>query len=297
MGSLGSGELIIVLIIVLALGGGAISRISATHFAGYMQPSLREAMTISLVMWRPLILCQLLPLIFIGIFAALLALIGLVMRVPVLDVLGGAALGIWLLFGLAIAFLLICYGAGVSMFIPSVVTERTDAAEAMQRSFAYVVGGPLQLVVAFVVALIGLAVGYVIVATVIALALNATTGLIEYGMGGPLVGTDVSFGVFDVVSESPRAVTTGATDAATGWLASLWLFVVAAIVAGYVMSYIFSASSMIYLLMRRIVDGQAVDDLWTAEDGEAMRTAEGIDDVIDGKTKPQADDEVNDDAE
>ncbi len=271
---------IIVLVIVLALGGGAISRISATHFAGHMQPSLRESFTVSLVMWRPLIMCQLLPLVFIAIFAGILALVGLVMRVPVLDVLGGAALGIWLLFGLAIAFLLICYAAGVCMFIPAVVTERTDAAEAMQRSFAYVVGGPLHLAVVFIIALIGLAVGYVIVAAVAALTLSATVTLIEWGMGGPVIGTDVSFGIFDVVSETPRTVIAGATDAATSWMVSLWLFVVAGIVGGYVLSYIFSASSIIYLLMRRIVDGQAVDDLWTAADGQAMRAAEDINAIV-----------------
>ena len=45
-----------------------------------------------------------------------------------------------------------------------------------------------------------------------------------------------------------------------------WQTVVVCLLAGYVFSYYFSASAFVYMLMRRVCDGQDLDEIW--QEGE-----------------------------
>ena len=55
------------------------------------------------------------------------------------------------------------------------------------------------------------------------------------------------------------------------WFVSFWQTVVVCLVAGYVFSYYFGASTIVYLLMRRACDGQDIAEIWQA--GEISGTA------------------------
>jgi hypothetical protein len=69
----------------------------------------------------------------------------------------------------------------------------------------------------------------------------------------------------------------------------LWQTVVVCLVAGYVFSYYFSASMVVYMLMRRVCYGQELDEIW--QPGEALRPVSLDDD------EEEEDDEDDDDEE
>ncbi len=82
-------------------------------------------------------------------------------------------------------------------------------------------------------------------------------------------------------------------------LVMLWQTVVVCLVAGYVFSYYFSASMVIYMLMRRVCDGQELEEIW--QPGEALPAVELDDDeeADDGEDEDEDDEEegLDDDTE
>ena len=67
---------------------------------------------------------------------------------------------------------------GFPLLVPAVAAENCDAADAMQRAYAYVLNRPLHLLGYSIVALVGLALGYVVVSLAAATTLNFTLGTV-----------------------------------------------------------------------------------------------------------------------
>ena len=58
-----------------------------------------------------------------------------------------------------------------------------------------------------------------------------------------------------------------ATQPAAHGIIAGWRGLVAVVVAGFAFSYFFTAGTVLYLIARRICDGQGVGDVWTPEPG------------------------------
>ncbi|MCH8153016.1 MAG: hypothetical protein IH830_11680 [Planctomycetes bacterium] len=257
-------------VVVMALGGGALSRMAATELSSGEKPQMQQAVDFALGAWRRLIFCLLLPLLIAGVLSLLLLGGGWFLMLPWLDLLGGLLYGLALLAGFGVAFLLIGYAAGFSLLVPAVACENCDAADAQQRAYAYVLSRPLHLLGYSVVGFVGLALGFVVVSLFAVALLN---------ISGALVGAVTANAAMDGAGGSALfALTAGA---ATGddlswhsqwsaWLVSFWQMVVVSAVGGYVLAYYFSASTIVYLLMRRVCDGQDIAEIW--EPGEVPGT-------------------------
>ena len=257
----------LLLILVLAIGGGALSRMAASQVAGGERLRVRSAIEFARGRWSALVWAQVLPMILILLLCGATVAIGVLMVAPVIDIIGGVGYGFALLLGFLIAFLFLGYAVGFGLLVPAVACENCDGADAVQRAYAYAVTKPLHLIVYWIVSIIGLALGFVLVALVARLTLNITAELFGAVSDNPALAiTGVAEG-YELMPRSLRE--TGAWH--SNWAADaiqFWQTLVVCLVGGWVFAYHFSASTVVYLLMRRLCDGQEIDDIWRP--GEAV---------------------------
>jgi hypothetical protein len=121
---------------------------------------------------------------------------------------------------------------------------------------------PLHLVGYAVIGIIGLALGYVVVALVAATMMNFTASLFGSFTGNSAMSGAGGFGVFDLSPQSPGAIHEAWHNSWAGALVHFWQRVVIDLVAAYVIAYLFTASTALYLLMRRACDGQDIEEIW-----------------------------------
>ena len=250
-------------LIVVAIGGGALSRMSACEVAGRERLRAVDAYLYALRIWIKLVLTLMLPLIIAGCFAAILILIGAILfNIPVIDVIGGLLYGVNLAIGFVIAFVLLALAFSFIMLLPAVATENCGPADALQRAYAYLLSKPLYLLGYVIVALVGLSIGYVVVSLVAVTTLNITGAFTE-ALAWKNSALSITDG-FSIADLQPHEV-----DFHDGWhnewaagLISFWQRLVTLLVAAYVVSFIFSSSTVIYLLMRKTVDEQDFSEIW-----------------------------------
>jgi hypothetical protein len=252
----------IVMLLTIAIGGGAISRMAACETAGEQRLRMIEAWQFAMVNWPRLVLAPLFPPLLAAVIAIVIIVLGVLMTVPVLDVVGGALYGLALLLGFVIAFLILGYAVGFPLLIPAVACENCDAADAQQRAYAYVLSRPLHLLGYGITGVVGLALGYVLIAFVAATMLNFTAALFSTLTGNSAMAFAGGFGLFDLGQHIAPEIHPRWHNASAAWFIGLWQMLVIALVAAYVFAYVFSASTIGYLLMRKACDGQDIEEIW-----------------------------------
>jgi hypothetical protein len=254
----------IVLLLVVSIGGGAIARMEACQRAGRERLRVRDAFEFALGSWWNLVFALVLPLLLAGLAALVIMLLGLLMRLPwVLDLLGAAAYAVALVIAGLLAFLLLGYALGFSLLIPAVACENCDAADAQQRSFAYVLNRPLHRVFYGFVSVIGLSVGFAVVSLFAATMLNSADALFSAWSGGhPALSGGGGFALFDLGRDDAISLQPSRGDLWASGLIGFWKTIVLCLVAAYAFSYYYGASTIVYLLLRRASDGQDEQEIW-----------------------------------
>ena len=260
----------LVLIIVLAFGGGALSRMTACEIGLEEKLRAQDGVDFAMASWRSLLLSLMLPLLIAAVLAGVLILGGWLLTLPWVDMLGGVLYGLALLVGFGVAFLVMGYALGFSLLVPAVACENCDAADAQQRAYAYVLGRPLHLLGFGAVGLIGLAVGFVVVSFVASMMLNFTAGLIGVWSDNSAFAGAGGASLFDFTGQT-TALHLSWHNQVAAWFVSFWQTVVVGLVGGYVFANYFSGSTIVYLLMRRACDGQEITEIW--QPGQVPGTA------------------------
>ncbi len=252
------------LLVLVALVGGAVARMTAVDIARGERLTMRDGISFALNSWRRLIFSLLLPLVIAGMLCALLIGGGWVLMHPWVDVLAGLLYGVALLIGFGVVFLMVGYGLGFSLLLPAVACENCDAADAQQRAYAYVLSRPLHLLGYGLVGLVGLALGYVAVSLFAQMLLLVTGALVDSLTGGTAVAGARGFEIalFELAPDRAHAIPFQWHSEWSAWLVSFWQRVVVCLVAAYVFVCYFGASTIIYLLMRKTCDGQDVEEIW-----------------------------------
>ena len=275
-------------LVLIAIGGGALSRMAAVDTAFGEKIRLQEAIDFALRSWRRLVGSLVLPLAIAGVLSAMLLVGGFFLMLPWLDVLGGLLYGVALLLGFGVVFLLAGYAAGFSLLVPAVACENCDAADAQQRAYAYALSHPLHLLGYGIVAMVGLSVGFVLASLFAVAVLNLTGALVDAATANAAVDVTYGFALFDLAPRRAAAIPLQLHSEWSAGLVMFWQTVVVSLVAAYVFSNYFSASTTVYMLMRRVCDGQELDEIW--QEGELPGSTVPDDDGED-------DDEVQDEGE
>lgn len=248
---------------VISLGGGALARMAACEFSSREKIRVSDGIDFAVRRWPTFLGAQLLPILLAMGLGLVIVCLGVLMNVPLLDVIGGLLYGVALLVGLLIAFLLLGYAAGFPMLIPAVACENCDAGDALTRSYAYLLSRPFQLAWYLLVSLVGGSLGYIVVAGVALVALNLTAAF--FGMATNSSALAVAGGfdsLFSLGQTLPPPIHATWHSEAAAWCLTLWQAILIGLVGSYVLAYIFDSFTRVYLLMRLAADGQGTQEIW-----------------------------------
>ena len=246
-------------VVVWGIVGGAIARIAVVQAAVDRRVGLSTALRFAMGKSPSLIGAPLTPMLAVAIFAGSSALFGLACRVPW----GIGAAVAWafgfvpLLLGLVMALILVGLALGWPLMHATVAAEGEDAPDALSRSYSYV-NQRLARYAAHILASLVIGAAGLIAAIFFA---RVVLGLADWGVG--LGASDIS-----------------------GTARLSWARVVGLLVHGWAYSYFWSAASVIYLILRRDVDGTSWHDVYLPE--HAADTFAGEQDSAPSSASPEA---------
>jgi hypothetical protein len=262
----------IVALVLWSVFGGAIARLAAVQVARDETISVRQALRFSGGKVLSFLFAPIIPLIVILILGALVAIGGLLLYIPYFGpIIVAVFFFLALLAGFVMSLLLIGTIAGWSLMYPTVAVEGSDSFDAISRSFSYVYAKPWRLIWYGLVALIYGALTYLFVRLFIWIMLGLThyfvvwwqtaNGISRWSVMWP-APTYLSF---------PYAVDYSVLnwgEAAGAGILSFWIYLVIGLLGAYLISYYFSASTIVYYLLRRDVDAIEMDDVYMEESDE-----------------------------
>jgi hypothetical protein len=197
----------------------------------------------------------LLPVVGIGLLWLLCTIGGWIGRIPWAgQPLLGILWGLELVFGFLMALILIAGVAGWPLMYATIGAEASDGFDAFSRSYSYVFTRPWHYAWFGFVALCYGAIVTTFIALVASLVVYLSAAGVASGLGperaaSMLMGAPESVGRPDFVSNFP-ANTVGVGSIVSG----AWLQLVGLLVAGFAVSFFWTASTVIYLLLRNADD-------------------------------------------
>ncbi len=238
---------------VLLLAHAAIARSVACDVAQRLNLPTASALRFAARKWPSILGAWFGPALLALGLVFLLLLSGLLLRWPGLNILGGALYGLFLLLGGALVFIALGFFLAQSLLAPAVVIENTDAIDAVQRAYAYLVCRPGRFIVYAAILIAQGIISIAVAAFLLHATLEWTAGLTGAWSRGPILA---------------RPDPTGTTAVAAA-LAGLWRSLFLALLGGFVLSFYASASTLLYLTLRRINDDQDVEDIWLPDASRA----------------------------
>ncbi len=258
---------------VISIAGGAICRIAALQSARGEKPGLTEALRFSTKRFTSFFTAPLVPvgiIIFIGLFIFLLGLIG---NIPWAgELIMGIFVPLALIAGALIAVVLIGAFAGFNLMFPAVAYDGSDCFDAISRSFSYIYAKPWRMGFYTAIGAVYGAICYTFVRFFTFLLLGVTHRTLQLG-----VWIENSKEVDKLTAIWPKPefmnllgssglATTNWAESLAAFLVHLFLLGVVGLLVSFIISFYFSANTIIYSLMRNKVDNTALEDIYKYND-------------------------------
>jgi MFS family permease len=240
----------------LAITGGAVSRSVAYEVSLGATLPWRRAHRFAWSRALGLIGVVVVPVAGLWLVAALTALVGrLLFDWRITAALGAVIFFVFVAIALLLVVVMLLYVLAGPMLVPALAVEGSDSFDAVNRSFAYVLARP------------GRYAAYVIVLTIVAaLALGVAASVVVATNDLALSLTGVPAPGSDAWSASQWGERVPAHFRVTGFFLSLWTVVPLLLLASYAVSLLFTSGTLLFLLMRRVVDGQDIAELWVPDE-------------------------------
>lgn len=255
---------------VMALAGGSICRIAALQFAQGEKPGLAEAVRFGSRKFYSFLTAPIAPvgiIAGIGAFIFLLGLIGNARYVG--ELLVAILLPLAFLGAALIAIIVIGTVAGFNLMLPTISYEDSDCFDAISRSFSYIYAKPWRMGFYTVVAVVYGAICYEFVRFFAFLLLWLTHFFLGIGFfyGNAKLDRIWPRPDFTDLLGLTAAQPERWSESAASFLIYAWVLVVVGLMVAFVISFYFSANTIIYALMRNRVDKTALDEIYpTSED-------------------------------
>lgn len=244
-------------LLVWVLIGGALTRMAAVQFARDQSVGVIAAVRFSATKTLSCLAAVLMPFLAIGFFWICGRVVWLLGHIPGAGpVLLGILWGLLLLFGIGMALILLALAVGWPLMVAAISTEDGDAFDGLSRAYNFIFDRPWHLL------------WYALVATIYGSAVFLFVSLVA-SLAVYLTGWMTSLGVGDEVLSIASGRMTGSDAGALnigGTLVAGWLRIVAMVVAGFMVSYFWTAATIIYFLLRKSDDGVVLDQVTIAEE-------------------------------
>jgi len=168
-----------------------------------------------------------------------------------------------ILSGFIMTFILIGFIFGGCLFYPTIAVESSDAFDAVSRSFQYIFAQPWHYI------------WYCLVAKVYGILTTAFVWffgclMIYLALCAGAMGMGLKFNEIMSLTGIPCCSTTISgivpiTHQISAVIIMVWVVLIIGLIISYAISYCFSASTIIYLLLRKKVDDIEMDEIYTEE--------------------------------
>jgi len=258
-------------LVVFSIAGGAICRIAALQFAQGEKPGFTEALRYSINKFASFFTAPLVPVSIIAVMAFLIFLLGFFGNIPwgIGELLMSIFLFLALFAGALIAVLMMGTIAGFNLMFPAVAYDGSDCLDAISRSLSYVYAKPWRMGFYSIIAGVYGAVCYVFVRFFAFLMLWFTYRSLQLGVlgGNKKLTTIWPAPTFMNLVDPPDLTTANWSEKFAAVIIFLLLLAVLILIVSYIISFYFSANTIIYSLMRKKVDNTALDDVYTFSEG------------------------------
>jgi hypothetical protein len=252
-------------LVVVCVAGGAICRISALQFAHGEKPGISEALRYSTKKFISFLAAPLAPIAISIVLGLCIFLLGLLGNIPYAGEIIVAILFILaLITGIVITIVLILTGAGFNLMFPALAYDGLDCFDAISRSFNYVYSRPWRMALYTALAAVYGAICYMFVRFFAFLLLLVTRFSLGLGLFGKAEQK------FDAIWPQPyfqnlSGTAFEATSSGTEWFAALvihiFILIILFLIVAFIMSFYFSANTIIYALLRNKVDNTPIDEI------------------------------------
>jgi hypothetical protein len=276
---LGAGLRWFVWVAMWSIFGTALCRSAAVEFAREQSTHIWGALRFGATRAPAVLGGLLLPLVAVAGLGALLALGGLLGRLPYVGPLVLAVVwGLQLIVGVLLMVVLLGLVCGWPLMFATVAVEGTDAFDALSRSYNYLYERPLRQLAQVAITLVWgsfatfcvlLLAQWVVQLTLWGTSWGATREVLnDFAEQVPALlraDTVAAAVTVPVGDETPVA---GAVGALPRWVARGWFRLLATLVTGFVYSFFFSSMTVMYFLLRQSVDGNDLDEVYLGNEPE-----------------------------
>ena len=247
-----------------AVIGGAVCRMAACDTGMGVHVSIRDGLRFGASRWRSLLGALASPVVVVAVIAGLLWLLGLMLlRLPVLNIVGGLVYGVLLVLGGVAALVAIVFVFAHALLLPAVAADGADAIDACQRAAAYTLGRPGRFAAYALTLIVTGSLAYAALSYGFATAINLTGAW----TGASLRDPALTLGLEPfTVALTDRSGLTGSA-AIAGGLIGVWERLAVALLGAFVLSFYFTGCTTLYLLLRRVNDEQDVEEIWSPSRG------------------------------
>jgi len=271
----------ILMLAVWAFVGGATTRMTAVRVAREESVPLKEALRFSCAKWPSTATCVLIPfgvLVLVAIVAFLPA--GAILAIPYVGEFAvGLALPLSLLMGLVCALVFIGGTFSIGLQWPTIAAEGSDSFDAISRSISYISSRPWRYIFYTLFSAVYGCLTFVFVKFLTFITLFIThTGIAVFwsaatlGKGGP--ENKIVRLWADPTLVNPWRLTSGAeqiyAEGAARHLFEFWIWIVMALLAAFLISFFFTSQTIIYFLMRKVVDATDIEEVYMEESDEDL---------------------------
>jgi hypothetical protein len=259
----------VIYLCVISIAGGAICRIAALQFARGEKPGLTEALRFSTQRFTSFFLAPLTPLGIIIVPVVFIFILGLIGNIPWAgELIIGISMPLALIAGALITVVLIGMFAGFNLMFPAIAYDGSDCFDSISRSFSYVYAKPWRMGFYTTIAAVYGAISYTFVRLFAFILLFATHLFLELGIWVKIEDVSKLTAIWPKPAltkliDYSDITTTNWTESVAAFLVYLFLLAVLGLVVSFIISFYFSANTIIYSLMRYKVDNTALEDMYT----------------------------------
>jgi hypothetical protein len=261
---------------IWAIFGGAISRIAALHVARDEKISIKEALKFGLKKFPSFLFAPLIPVAIVGVLTFLVWIGSLILfnwGLGIGEVLNSLLYCLPLIAGFVMALVAVGTVGGLTLMFPTIAVEGSDSFDAISRSFSYVYARPWRMAFYSLVALIYGVFCYLFVRFFAFLMLKLSYQAVDWAVLAD--GNSGLMSKFNTMWSGPTfenlhggfdwSVCWG-VQAFGAWIIAFWVYVVIGFVIAFLVSFFFSANTVIYYLLRNRVDATDMDDVYVEEE-------------------------------
>jgi hypothetical protein len=276
--------------IVISIAGGCLCRLTALQFAHSERAGLAEALQFAKNNFVSFFAAPLAPAGIIIFTGLVISVLGLITNIPFVgELITAVAVPLALMAGMLITIIFIGMVGGFNLMFPAVACDGSDCFDAISKAFSYIYSKPWRMGFYTLIAAVYGAICYTFVRFCTFLLLSATYLFLQLSVWSDNSAKETNKLLaiwppphFRNLQGYSSIASTNLTESIAAFLVHLSLLIIVGLLVSFVISFYFSANTIIYILLRNRVDNIALENIYTY----SATTKPG---PIEGAKEPQTD--------